>query len=827
MDEKISLSGTWQWHAADSDAVYPGTVPGSVLSDMLALHLCEDPYWRTNEYKVKQLFYKDYTYSRSFTLTNAQCAAAKATLVFDGLDTLATVSLNGAVILNADDMHRTWCVDVTGKLQAENTLQVDFASPLRYIEAKDAESDIFYASTGCQHGNTYLRKAHYMFGWDWGPNLPDAGIWRGVRLHLVNTAELSDVRLRQFHEDGKVRITAEIVADVVNPAAELQAVCTLTAPDGGETRVTVPVKNGKADAEFTVEHPELWWPNGYGAQPLYTVTVTLQSADKAVDSYTCRLGLRTITVCTDKDEFPGSQFAVVVNGQKIFSMGANYIPEDNIRGRVTAERSRRLIADCAAANFNMIRIWGGGYYPDDAVYDACDEYGILVWQDLMFGCNVYDLEDHFEQNILAETTDNVRRLRHHACMALWCGNNEMEWGWASWARLEGHRAKYKADYIKMFELLLPRCVHAADDQTYYWLSSPSSGGSFDDPNDWERGDKHYWDVWHSGKPFTEYRNYKFRFCSEYGFQSFPTQKTLDTFSLPEDQNIFSEVMESHQKNGMANTKIFTYVSDYYLYPKNMQCIAYISQILQLKAIQYGVEHWRRNYGRCMGSLYWQLNDCWPVASWASIDCDGRWKALHYGAKRFYSRFMATACEKEELSPEIDYYIHNEGFAPRKAELTVRLFRSDFTTVWEKTVPVEIDPFKVENVLHCDFSEFLADDEARHGTAAAYELRENGEIISRGTTLFVKPKHFHFAKPSYTAAVTEDAEKYTLHITADTFASYVELTFADADCVLSDNYFDITTPAGVTVTIDKSQLPSHPTAKELEKQLHILSVADTY
>ena len=282
MDEKISLSGTWQWHAADSDAVYPGTVPGSVLSDMLALHLCEDPYWRTNEYKVKQLFYKDYTYSRSFTLTNAQCAAAKATLVFDGLDTLATVSLNGTVILNADDMHRTWCVDVTGKLQAENTLQVDFASPLRYIEAKDAESDIFYASTGCQHGNTYLRKAHYMFGWDWGPNLPDAGIWRGVSLHLVDTAELSDVRLRQFHADGKVRITAEIVADVVNPAAELQAVCTLTAPDGGETRVTVPVKNGKADAEFTVEHPELWWPNGYGAQPLYTVTVTLQSADKAV-----------------------------------------------------------------------------------------------------------------------------------------------------------------------------------------------------------------------------------------------------------------------------------------------------------------------------------------------------------------------------------------------------------------------------------------------------------------------------------------------------------------------------------------------------------------
>ena len=317
MDEKISLNGVWQWSAADSDAVHPGIVPGSVLSDMLALNLCEDPYWRRNEYKVKQLFYKDYAYWRSFSLTADQCASAKTVLVFEGLDTLATVRLNDEVILGADDMHRTWRVDVTGKLQTENTLRVDFASPLRYIEAKDAESDIFYASTGCQHGNTYLRKAHYMFGWDWGPNLPDAGIWRGVSLRLTDTAELRDVRLRQFHEEGKVRITADIAADVVNADAALEAVCTLTAPDGASTRLTVPMENGKAVAEFMVENPQLWWPNGYGAQPLYTVEIALQSAGTAVDSYHCRLGLRTITVCTDKDEFPGSQFAVVINGQKI------------------------------------------------------------------------------------------------------------------------------------------------------------------------------------------------------------------------------------------------------------------------------------------------------------------------------------------------------------------------------------------------------------------------------------------------------------------------------------------------------------------------------
>ena len=503
-------------------------------------------------------------------------------------------------------------------------------------------------------GNGALRKAHYMFGWDWGPQLPDAGIFRSVYLSGFSIARLDDVRIRQEHGAGGVKLSVESSVRKLSEsdtAGSGMLVCKITAPDG--TVLTVEKEVGINETiEALIEAPQLWWPNGYGAQPLYTVRVELRMSDSVLDVWERTIGLRTVTVCTDADEW-GNQFAFVVNGQKIFAMGANYIPEDNLLGHLSEERSERLIRDCARANFNCIRIWGGGYYPEDYVYDACDRYGILVWQDLMFACNVYDLNDEFEANILAETADNVKRIRHHACLGLWCGNNEMEWGWRDWGRLEGHRPKYKADYTKIFEMLLPRLVKQVDDQTYYWLSSPSSGGSFDDPNDFNRGDNHYWEVWHSNKPFTEYRDFYFRFCSEFGFQSFPGKKTLDSFSLPEDQNIFSEVMESHQKNGLANTKIFSYISGYYKYPKDMESIAYISQILQLKAIQYGVEHWRRNWGRCMGSIYWQLNDCWPVASWASIDYYGRWKALHYGAKRFYARFMATACEKEELSTEID------------------------------------------------------------------------------------------------------------------------------------------------------------------------------
>ena len=615
MEHRITLNGTWNWCDMESKEWHKGSVPGTVLTDMMDGGLIEDPYWRANEDETRELSRSDYRYEREFEVPESFFREEEQCLVFEGLDTIADIYLNDELLLAVNDMHRTWRIDVKGKLKAVNRLAVAFHSPTAFIEKADREGDIFYASTGCMKGNGALRKAHYMFGWDWGPQLPDAGIFRSVYLSGFSIARLDDVRIRQEHGAGGVKLSVESSVRKLSEsdtAGSGMLVCKITAPDG--TVLTVEKEVGINETiEALIEAPQLWWPNGYGAQPLYTVRVELRMSDSVLDVWERTIGLRTVTVCTDADEW-GNQFAFVVNGQKIFAMGANYIPEDNLLGHLSEERSERLIRDCARANFNCIRIWGGGYYPEDYVYDACDRYGILVWQDLMFACNVYDLNDEFEANILAETADNVKRIRHHACLGLWCGNNEMEWGWRDWGRLEGHRPKYKADYTKIFEMLLPRLVKQVDDQTYYWLSSPSSGGSFDDPNDFNRGDNHYWEVWHSNKPFTEYRDFYFRFCSEFGFQSFPGKKTLDSFSLPEDQNIFSEVMESHQKNGLANTKIFSYISGYYKYPKDMESIAYISQILQLKAIQYGVEHWRRNWGRCMGSIYWQLNDCWPVAS---------------------------------------------------------------------------------------------------------------------------------------------------------------------------------------------------------------------
>lgn len=570
------LNGAWQWRAADENTLHEGNVPGSIMGDMLKLGLMDDPFWRTNEYTAKELSRKDYIYTKTFAATDKMMAAKEAVLVFEGIDTIAEISLNGEMLLRCNDMHRTNYVDVTNRLKRENVISVYFFSPLEFIEKADRVGDIRYASTGCQRGNGALRKAHYMFGWDWGPQLPDLGLWRSVYLRFCSTARIDDIRILQHHNDGGVRL--ELETNIVKLSnAKTSVEYTIEAPDKTVLKATAD-ENGCA--VINVENPQLWYPNGYGAQPLYKVIANLISDGVTEDSTERVIGLRTITVCTDADEW-GNQFAFVVNGQKIFAMGANYVPEDNLLGRLSEKRSERLVADCAKANFNCIRVWGGGYYPDDYFYDICDKYGIIIWQDLMFACNVYDLNDEFEENILAETADNVKRLRHHACLGLWCGNNEMEWGWATWARLDGHRPKYKADYIKIFEMLLPRQVKKYDDQTFYWLSSPSSGGSFDEPNDFNRGDNHYWEVWHSNKPFTEYRDFHFRFCSEFGFQSFPHKKTLDSFSMPQDRNIFSEVMESHQKNGLANTKIFSYISGYYKYPKDMDNIAYISQILQL------------------------------------------------------------------------------------------------------------------------------------------------------------------------------------------------------------------------------------------------------
>lgn len=791
MTEQVNLGGAWRMREADSETWHSAHVPGSVYADLMADGTMPDPFWRENELDAFERMKKDYVYQRTFTVSEAQLAHAHVELVCEGLDTLAHVSLNGREIAFADNMHITWVWDVKEQLHAgENTLEIRFDSPILYC-AKKAEEAPGWESSDATPGFRHLRKAHCMFGWDWGPRLPDAGIWRPIFLRTWDTARLENALMLQAHHDGVVDVT-------IRPeiAGESAWSAEITAPDGEV--LTLP-ETTATEQVIAIQNPQLWWPNGLGKQPLYRVTVRLATGDTRM----WRIGLRTMTVSREKDEW-GEEFCHVVNGMKVFAMGADYIPEDNILARVTPERTRRLLEDCKAANFNAIRVWGGGYYPDDAFYDICDELGLLVWQDLMYACAFYDLTPDFERSIRVETQQNVARLRHHASLALICGNNEMEMFMAGAnSALINHRTwefvptypHHITDYVKMFEYILPAIVKETAPQTYWWPASPSSGGNFDAPNDENRGDNHYWDVWHGEKPFTEYRKFFFRYASEFGFQSFPCLKSVVQFTLPDDRNIFSRVMERHQRNQAANGKILSYLSQTFRYPNSFDDLLYASQLMQAEAIRYGVEHWRRNRGRCMGAIIWQLNDIWPVASWASIDYYGRWKALHYAAKRFFAPVMISAEEEGELSqnPKINEYhpapleksfrlnVCNETLRDVTGEVVWALRTPDGAIVRQNQQTLTIPAMSAKWLDKVDCA-----DASLTGHYVSFAFVVDDVALSEGTCIFCAPKHFEFVDPRLTLETRGD----TLVVTSHAYAKQVWLESEDADLLLDDNAFDM-------------------------------------
>ncbi len=774
----IPLSGRWRLRVSDGEELV-GNIPGSVYSILLENGKMPDPYYRDNELDALRLMDHDFVFSRTFTADPGLLRCRKILLRCEGLDTVCAVFLNGDKLGDANNMFRIWEFDLTGRLHpGGNALEIRIASPTRYIRDKDRQRHIG-ATQDAMRGFPHLRKAHCMFGWDWGPRLPDAGIWRDITILGVDTARITDVRIRQRHEDCAVYLGVDVECD---GDAEIQ--CTLTDPDGAIVQLPI-------GRETAIAKPKLWWPSGLGDQPLYTVRVEAVVDGRIADASEKRIGLRTLTVVRTPDVW-GESFAQSVNGILFFAMGADYIPEDNIFSRMTPERTRTLLEQCVAAHFNVIRVWGGGSYPDDWFYDACDELGLVVWQDFMFACANYPLDYDFEDNITAEFVDNIRRLRHHASLGLWCGNNEMEM-----FQVDGmfeSSPVTRAHYIRMFEHILPHVLRREDPDTFYWPASPSSGGSFVEPNDPDRGDVHYWEVWHGNKPFDEYRKFFFRYVSEFGFQSFPCLKTVEAFTLPEDRNIFSRVMEMHQRNQGANAKIMAYMGMTYLYPHDFDTLLYASQLLQAEAVKYGVEHWRRHRGRCMGAIYWQLNDIWPVASWASIDYFGRWKALHYYARRFFAPLMISCHETGEttsrtsvvaepspIETKAHLCVANETRQARRG--TVRWSLRDAGSVELAHGECEVEIPALASVWLNEIDFHGTDFRRNHFT---YDLSVDGEIVSGGSVLFTAPKHYLFDDPRLTATVSDG----TITVRADAYAKSVEILADDGDMVLSDNYFDM-------------------------------------
>lgn len=801
--EKQSLNGTWQMQILGenvygiSEKEIPAQIPGSVYGTLLEKGMMPDPYYRMNELDALKLMENDFRFTTTFSLTQEQIDSDYLLLHFDGIDTLADIYVNDRYLGHADNMHRVWEFDLADAARAgENELRVELSSPTRYIREENAKV-YTGGSTDSMKGFPHIRKAHCMYGWDWGPRLPDAGIFREVSVLSGRKARLEQVYITQRWEQDRQEVTVcyDVSIEDFVSEAEQEASYEIRIALYDEQGETVGEKSSAAQEawdEIRVEHPRLWWPRGYGEQPLYRARVCLVDAQgRELDVWERRIGLRTLTVNTQKDEW-GECFAHEVNGVKIFAMGADYIPEDNILSRVTKERTRKLLEDAAAANYNCVRVWGGGYYPNDWFFDACDELGLIVWQDMMFACASYELDDAFERNVTEEIRDNVRRIRHHACLGIWCGNNEMESQTLDQSWEPSIKQKY--DYIKIFEYIIPKILEQEDPATFYWPSSPSSGGNFDNPWDENRGDTHYWAVWHGNKPFTEYRKFQFRYLSEFGFQSFPSLKTVESFTEPQDRNIFSRVMEMHQRNTAANGKIMNYLSATYLYPKNFEMLLYTSQLLQADAIRYGIEHFRRHRGRCMGTVVWQLNDIWPVASWAGIDYFGRWKALHYAEKRAFAPIMISCEEKGELS-ERPFCVAE----PAPIEKTARLHVANETmSVVNGCVRWSIRNAASE-ILEKGSQEIVV--EALSGTwlpvidlsnynelevYISYSFKQDGEIVSENTTLFTAPKHFAFADPELSLRREGDE----LILSARNYAKQVSIEGIDGDVRLSDNFFDM-------------------------------------
>ena len=823
MVETLSLCGPWVMEEALGRRDIPARVPGSVLCDLLENHLIPDPFQGENEYDARALFDRDYAYTRSFQLTAAFLAREHVMLYCQGLDTLATVYINGQEAGKADNMHRPWRFDVKRLLRSgENRIRVVFASPNRFLrEAADADPEITYEAAGNMRGSHALRKAHCMFGWDWGPQLPDAGIWRPMALESWSGERLREVQVRQRHYRDYAEL--EVTPLLVSGAECVRCRLELMRPDGSLC-VREDGLTGGACA-LTVERPQRWWPRGMGEQPLYTLRVTLLDNEGNVqDRWTRRIGLRALTVERRRDPW-GESFALSCNGVPFFAMGADYIPQDSLLPRVTRERTRRLLRDCAEANFNCLRVWGGGYYPDDYFFDLCDEMGLVVWLDLMFACNVYRLTGAFRENIRREAEENLVRLRDHACLGLVCGNNEMETAWCSWEDVASHPDSLRRDYLTQFEDVLQKAVHEAAPDVFYWPSSPSSGGGFDHPNDENRGDVHYWDVWHGNQPFTAYRQFYFRFCSEFGFQSFPCPKTVASFAAERERNIFSRVMESHQKNAGANQKILAYLAQTLRMPASFEGMLYASQLLQAEAVRYGVELWRRNLGRCMGAIYWQLNDCWPVASWSSIDYFGRWKALHYAARRFFAPVLAS-CVLEGRKAR--FYITNDRPEDFAGELICLLADARGQVLRTERRAVTCPALCALEAGLMDFSREFSQT-LRHPEderMVCFTLLDGeGNSVSEGCELFSLPKYFAFQPPRIRWEIAEEEDRFRITLDCDAAAWGVCLELSQADGRFSDNWFALLPGRPRQICLFKDSLSAPLSLDEAQRQLTVRSVYD--
>ncbi len=823
------------WHFRDATAATrwrPATVPGCVHRDLRRHGLIPDPFFGTNELELQWIEQHDWEYRAVFTVTAALLAEDEVDLVCDGLDTLATVFLNGRRVAASDNMFTPLRVPVRRGLRAgRNELRFHFASAGRAISRlrPSHQPKEFNDSVG---RSSVLRKQPCQFGWDWGPRFVTAGIWRDLRLEGWSGNRLDSARLRQtHHRDGRVSLT--VTPALTRRATRVTYHVTLSL---GE-QVVATAAGAAAKLRLEVPEPQLWWPNGHGAQPLYTVTLTARdAAGRDLGRWTRRIGLRTIALDRSNDRW-GEAFQFVVNGRPIFAKGANWIPAHSFVAGLSRPDYARDLRSAVDANMNMLRVWGGGIYEHEAFYDLCDELGLLVWQDFMFACTLSPGDRAFLASVRAEAAAQVARLRHRACLALWCGNNEIETlNWDALEAAPGLRRNYDA----VFHRILPAAVAAGDGVTPYWPTSPYRGaGRSNDytikPLGEKSGDTHYWDVWHARHPVKDYEKWRFRFVSEFGMQSYSSPATQATFCPAEDANVFGAVMENHQKNAAGNQIILDYVSRLYRFPKDQAALIYLSQLNQAHCMQTGVEHYRRIMPCCMGALYWQLNDCWPVASWSSLEHTGRWKALHHVARRFFSPALASAHVPGAESTIIGNYrrssvrrvhLHTVSDAPQPARgrLLWDLFHLDGRVVLSGRKEVVLRPGRSVRQRTLDLAEPLA----RHGRDHLYlriALEIDGRRVSEETVFLTPPRFLSLPRgPTETGVRLLDARTALLTFRSPVFQHRFAFDLAGLPHLATDNYFELYPREKKEVLVT---FPRAVTKAAISRALRHQSLVDSY
>ena len=816
MKSVLSLGGDWKIGSADGKYHTHVTVPGTLFQ---ALERDGEfgPHglnWKEENHKAMDIARRTFTFSREFKVDEAmfQNAGRRIMLECDGLDTLATITLNGREIGSTDNMHRTWVFDVTRDLRhGANQISIRFEDSIAYVEAARKRM-VLKRNIGFGH----IRKSNCSYGWDWGPAVPDVGIWRPIRLVAYDGAKIDDIQIRQRHSKpvGK-KAALSIRTTIKSWTKETRRLrYTLTAPDG-KSAGSAEARPGM-EAVLPVAHPQLWWPRNLGNQPLYTLKVELCMGDRVLETSVRKIGFRTIAIDRSKLKIGGERFAFVVNGVSFFAMGADYIPEDTMLARVTPAGTRVLLEDCIRANFNMIRVWGGGVWPSENFYENCDELGLVIWQDFMFGA-VSDMENKaFVANFTEEIRENLRRIRHHASIGLLCGNNELEWHFPK------NNPTGEKEYILQFEKVIAELVADEAPDAFYWPSSPSSGGSFDLPNDFIRGDQHDWSVWHGNQPFTAYRKNLHRFASEFGVEAFPNLKTVETFTEPADRNIFSPVMDDHQRSGDGNGMIFSYLSQYYRFPRDFGSLLMLSQFSQAEAIRYGVEHWRRNRPVCMGAIYWQLNDVWPVASWASIDWPGRWKALHYAARRFFNPVLLS-CEEDNSKRTAVLHLSNERREALAGTVCWQLINLHGTVIRKGSVDCALKAMATKKIVSLNFEKELAGNANREHMLCYQFKGIDKKWNHSATTSFTPFKWLNLPETKLSRTVGGADGRTWIDVTASAFAKFVWLELKSHDAIFSDNAFDLLPGETRRVWIERGE--SNPDV--IQRELKLSSLRDTF